>query len=155
MGDRDDAHAGAEVVDESAAGGRPVRLALEWLREESDGAQSWIVVGIAGASRSSTGQSPPVARKRRRHGVHRAVLATIDAIEAFTGRSVSCALLDIGRARAGDETAITVRLQLADAGRAAEVLGRARVREGAASAAALATLDAANTYFQHVASPGA
>ena len=130
-----------------------MRLELEWLREEADGEQSWIVVGIVGAGRRATGQSPPVARKRRRHGVHRAVLATLEAIETFTGRQVSCALIDIGRARAGDETAITVRLQLADAGRAAEVLGRARVREGAASAAARAALDAANTYFQHVAPP--
>jgi hypothetical protein len=146
--DRDERQTGTESADtltatpQSRGAEAHGTLALEWLEERSDGAQAWIAVTLAYGGRVVTGQSPPVRIKRRRHGVHRAVLATLNAVEHLARQRVSCELLDVGRTRAGDRTWIRVRLRVSVRGKAAEVRGSARVRDGAADAAARAVVDA-------------
>jgi hypothetical protein len=143
---RDDTPGGTKVTGATPA------LELAWLEERSDREQASVAVALRFGGRVVTGLSPSVGIKRRRHGVHRAVLATLDAIEQLSLRRVACELVDVGRTRAGDGTWVRVRLILSFDGRVAEVHGRARVRDGAADAAARAVLDAVSELVAVIAS---
>jgi hypothetical protein len=146
--DRDDTQPGTEVVEPSRAPAIPARshFGLEWLAERSDRTQSWIAVSIARGGKVVTGESPSVATRRRRHGVHRAVLATLAAVETLADQPVSFELLEIGRTRTADGSWIRVGLRLWADGKVIELHGSARVAGGAAEAAALAVLDALNEH---------
>ena len=129
---------------------KPSWLELEWLEERSDGAGAWIAVTLGCNGRQVTGLSPRVGRKQRREGAHRAVLATMSAVEVFAHHHLECELLDVGLLHVGGEPSVAVRLRLVMEDEVADVFGSARVAGEVAEAAARAVLDAANVYIDYL-----
>jgi hypothetical protein len=159
MGAYRDSAAGGTATEAAAAraleraaltSAKPSWLELEWLEERSDGANAWIAVTLGCNGRQVTGLSPKVGRKQRLEGAHRAVLATMSAVEVFAHHHLECELLDVGLLHAGGVPSVAVRLRLVMDDEVADVFGSARVAGEVAEAAARAVLDAANVYIDYL-----
>jgi len=141
---------GQALTQVTLSSSKPSWLELDWLEERSDGASSWVAVTLSCNGRHVTGLSPAVGRKQRRQGAHRAVLATMSAVEVFAHHHLKCELLDVGLVRANGAPSVAVRLRLVMDDAVADVFGSARVGGEIAEAAANAVLDAANVYIDYL-----
>jgi hypothetical protein len=128
---------------------KPAWIELEWVEERSDATSSWYAVSLGFNGESVTALSPSLPKDRVRHGVHRAALATLKAIELFVHHQFSCELLDVELVRALGATLIMVRVRLDLDGESVELFGSARVVDDFTSAAANAALDATNLYIDY------
>lgn len=132
------------------ADSKPSWLELEYVDERKDGSRTWLVVALNCNGRLITGTSPAIEQRHARHGIHRAALATLNALELFTEHMVSCKLTDVASVSNGSQSTIVVRLQLDSQGAVTDVFGSATIESDFADAAARAVLDAANLFIHSV-----
>lgn len=125
---------------------KPAWLELEYVDERTDGRRSWIVVSLNCNGRLINGTSPAIDQKHARHGIHRAALATLNALELFSDHLLECSLLDVASMVTNGQSAVHVRLHLKSEGSTSDVFGSAPVEGEFAESAARAVLDAANLF---------
>jgi hypothetical protein len=126
---------------------KPSWIELDWLDERSDKDSCWMAASVTCNGESYTGLSPAIKKGEGRHGVLRAVLATLNALEVFAQHQITFELVDIGQARSGGQQSIFIRVRIKEQDRSEEIFGSARVDGDFAEAAARAALDAANVYI--------
>ncbi len=139
-----------EYVVETPHGLKPEWIELEYVEERSDSRTSWIVVTLNGNGRMASGTSPSIKRRHARHGIHRAALATLNALELFSDHVLSCELIDIAATTAGAQSTIIVHLRLSSDGESSEVFGSAVVHDDFAEGAVRAVLDATNLFVHNL-----
>ena len=125
---------------------KPSWIELVYVDEREDARTSWVVVTLNCNGHVVSGTSPALKKRKGRLGIHRAALATIRAIEIFSGHELSCDLVDVACVTSRSHPAILVRVRVASDEESAELFGIARVEDDFAAAGALAVLDAANVY---------
>ena len=135
-----------EFVVETKHGLKPEWIEFEYVDERSDSRTSWIVVTLNANGRMVSGTSPAIKRRHARHGIHRAALATLNALELFSEHMLSCELIDIASTKPDSQSTILVRLRLSSDGECSEVFGSAVVHDDFAEGAVRAVLDATNLF---------
>ena len=135
-----------KVSTDSKLGMKPSWLELEYVDVRSDSRTSWLVVTLNCNGRLISGKSPAIGQRDARHGIHRATLATLNALELFSDHALSCELVDVAAVATRAQSSILVRLRFHSTGESVELFGSAPVVGDFAEAAALAVLDAANLY---------
>ena len=131
---------------DSNPGMKPSWLELEYVDVRGDSRTSWFVVTLNGNGRLFSGRSPAIEKRHARHGIHRATLATLNALEQFSDHVLSCDLVDIAAVASRAQSTIVVRLRFHSSGQSVELFGSAAVVGDFAEAAARAVLDGANLY---------
>lgn len=134
---------------------KPSWIELEWIDERSDNKTSWIAVTLNLNGETATALSPAIPIKKARHGVHRAAIATLTAIELLVHHQFECALVDLEIVHALGATLVMVRVRLTIENDTVELFGSARAGEDFLVAAANAALDATNVYIDYILSPHA
>lgn len=135
---------------DSKHGMKPSWIELEYVDIRSDSRTSWIVVTLNCNGRLISGKSPAIDQRDARHGIHRATLATLNALELFSDHALSCDLVDVAAVASRAQSTILVRLRFRSTGETVELFGSAPVVGDFAEAAALAVLDAANLYVHSI-----
>ena len=134
---------------------KPSWIELEWIDERTDNKSSWIAVSLNLNGETATALSPAIPVKKARHGVHRAAIATLKAIELLVHHQFECELADLEIVRALGATLVMVRVRLTLEGETIELFGSARAVDDFLVAAANAALDATNLYIDYILSPHA
>jgi hypothetical protein len=125
---------------------KPSWLELAYVDEREDARTAWVVVTLDCNDQLLSGTSPAVKKGRGRHGLHRAALATLRAIELFAHHQLAGELVDIACVTARSNPLVVVRVRIVSESETVELFGVARVEGDLAEAAARAVLDAANVY---------
>jgi hypothetical protein len=125
---------------------KPSWLELAYVDEREDARTAWVVVTLDCNDQLLSGTSPAVKKAKRRHGIHRAALATLRAIEIFAHHQLACELVDVACVTARSNPLVVARIRIVSEGDTAELFGVARVEGDLAEAAARAVLDAAHVY---------
>ena len=125
---------------------KPSWLELAYVDEREDARTSWVVVTLDCNDQLVSGTSPAVKKGKGRHGIHRAALATLRAIELFAHHQLEGELADVACVTARSNPLIVARIRIASECETVELFGVARVEGDLAEAAARAVLDAANVY---------
>lgn len=139
-------HSLATVALDGQHGTKPLWLELDYVDVRSDSRTSWLVVTLNCNGRLFSGVSPAIERRHARHGIHRAALATLNALEQLSEHVLSCELVDIASVASRAQSTIVVRLRFHSSVQSVELFGSATVVGDFAEAAARAVLDAANLY---------
>ena len=126
---------------------KPSWLELEYADEREDGRSAWVVVTLNCNGHLLIGKSPKVKKGKRRHGIHRAALATLNAVELFSDHALTCELVDVALVSVGGGASLLVRMRITSDGVPTELFGMARVEGDLAETAVRAVLDAANLYI--------
>lgn len=141
------AHKAIAAKDEHLKSAKPTWLELAYVDEREAAKTAWVVVTLICNGQPIAGMSPVIKKRRQRHGIHRAALATLNAIELFSDHTLSCELVDVAMVTVGGGASLLVRIRVTSDGSPTELFGMDRVDGDLAEAAARAVLDAANVYI--------
>ena len=141
------AHEAIAASNEHLKTSKPTWLELEYVDEREAAKTTWVVVTLGCNGRQISGMSPVIKKRRRRHGIHRAALATLNAVELFSDHALTCELVDVALVSVGGGASLLVRMRITSDGVPTELFGMARVEGDLAETAVRAVLDAANLYI--------
>jgi hypothetical protein len=128
----------------------PSWLELAHVDEWEDARTAWIVVTLDCNGELLSGASPAIKKRKRRHGIHRAALATLRALELFSSHQLSCELVDVACVTARSHPSVLVRVRVVSDDETAVIFGIARADGDFAEAAARAVLNAVNVYVHNL-----
>jgi hypothetical protein len=140
-------HKAIAASDDRLKSAKPTWLELAYVDEREAAKTAWVVVMLSCNEQLIAGMSPVIKKRRQRHGIHRAALATLNAIELFSDHTLACELVDVAMVTVGGGASLLVRVRVTSDGTPTELFGIARVEGDLAETSVRAVLDAVNLFI--------